>query len=235
VVTQNDLEGVEKFRASYWGEEKELAWWLILLVTISPVVPILLFWAISRIWAKCSDAVFERGFNPERLAATEVRFWRACNANNPKRMTRELAFALNREFRISHSGARGIAKPISEAICERHKGEEFHEPALFVMLLFAYEKIHFEMGGEWTPEQVAGVEMESWIMRWANGTPSETRLGAALVRLYTILTGRENDEVRQAALQRAKVLHQGDQTGAWNALEEALKESYMALERGTRE
>ncbi len=173
--------------------------------------------------------------NPDKVAASEARMWKAYYANNIKMLRRELLNLLRGQFDLSIVEAMDVGKPLARAAMKFSRARSNYKPKVLPDLELAYSRIKEATSIMFDPKEAARAELDWWVARRTPGIDSPEEVGHRISLLYTVLFGESSPEFERAGLLRAQAAHLRDKGGSrcdWDTVERLLLESYRTLQAG---
>jgi hypothetical protein len=174
----------------------------------------------------------ELTFDPDRVAAAEVRMWKAYYDRKFQEVGFELIDLLVRQFHLSAPDALVIAINLSSASLAFQSTRKDYQTQVLPGLRDAYGRLKILTNGAWDAEAAAQAELEWWVKRRTPGHNSQEEVGRSIAKLYTILYGKSNKDIERAGLLRARAAHIRDTGNDWSTIRKLLQESYRLLARG---
>jgi hypothetical protein len=171
-------------------------------------------------------------FEPDRVAAAEVRMWKAYYDRKIQEVGFELIALLVGQFHLSAPDAFIIAVDLSSATLAFQSIREDYQTQVLPGLRGAYGRLKILTNGAWDAEAAARAELEWWVKRRTPGHNSQEEVGRSIAKLYTILYGKSNKDIERAGLLRARAAHIRDTGSDWSTIRRLLQESYRLLARG---
>jgi hypothetical protein len=171
-------------------------------------------------------------FDPDRVAAAEVRMWKAYYGGKIQEVGLELLDLLVGQFHLSAPDALVIAVDLSSATLAFQSAREDYQTQVLPGLRGAYGRLKTLTKGAWDAEAAAQAELEWWVKRRTPGHNSPEEVGRSIAKLYKILYGKSNRDIERAGLLRAQAAHIRDTGSDWSKIRKLLQESYRLLSRG---
>jgi len=172
-----------------------------------------------------------RQFNPDRLAALEVRMWQAYYAKERARLFALLVTMLHEQYRYSWATAAKQAFHLARAAAtfgDLKGGYEVVLPDLEA----AYSTAKSWLRAGFDPRAVAKAELAWWIARRIPGRNSPEQIGGLIADEYALLYETRREAVVNAALLRAEAAALRDDQAAqpdWDTIGRLLRQSYRDL------
>jgi hypothetical protein len=174
----------------------------------------------------------DQTFDPDQVAATETRIWKAYYQRNIQLVGFELIDLLVGQFHLSPPDAFAVAIDLSSAVQAFQSIRGDYLAHVLPSLKGAYGRLKMLKNGTWDAEAAARAELEWWVKRRTPGHNSPEEVGRSIAKLYKILYGRSNQDIEQAGLLRAQAAHLRDKTQDWTKIQKLLQDSYRLLVRG---
>lgn len=183
------------------------------------------------------DLGLNRNFNPERVASSEARMWQAYYTGRMGSLAFEMAGLMREQMGASLWTTRQVIEPMAEGTRIFARAEGDYQREVLPKLETSYDRLGRALGRDWNPREVAQAELSWWVARRTPGEDAPGQVGAKIAHLYTLIYERENADLRQAGVLRARAAalrDAGGQNADWPAIEALLLESYTALRRGVQ-
>ena len=172
-----------------------------------------------------------RVFNPDRLAALEVRMWQAYYAKERARLFALLVTMLHEQYRYSWATAAKEALHLARAAAtfgDLKGGYDVVLPDLEA----AYATAKSWLRAGFDPRAVARAELAWWIARRIPGQNSPEQIGGLIADEYALLYETRRETVVNAARLRAEAAALRDDQAAqpdWETIGQLLRQSYRDL------
>jgi hypothetical protein len=172
-----------------------------------------------------------RQFNPDRLAALEVRMWQAYYAKERARLFALLVTMLREQYRYSWATAAKEAFHLARAAAtfgDLKGGYDVVLPDLEA----AYSTAKSWLRAGFDPRAVARAELAWWIARRIPGQNSPEQIGGLIADEYALLYETRRETVVNAARLRAEAAALRDDQAAqpdWDTIGHLLRQSYRDL------
>jgi hypothetical protein len=172
-----------------------------------------------------------RQFNPDRLAALEVRMWQAYYAKERARLFALLVTMLHEQYRYSWATAAKEAFHLARAAAtfgDLKGGYDVVLPDLEA----AYSTAKSWLRAGFDPRAVARAELAWWIARRIPGQNSPEQIGGLIADEYALLYETRRETVVNAARLRAEAAALRDDQAAqpdWDTIGHLLRQSYRDL------
>jgi hypothetical protein len=209
----------ESRRKHYSRKRSFLAIWLCMTLLLT-----------STVWA---DNRFK--INPDKVAAAEVRMWKAYYSNNINVLRQELLKLLQSQFDLSLIEAIDVGKPLALAAMKFDRARSNYKLKVLPDLELAYSRLKKATGTIYDSKEAARAELDWWAARRTPEIDNPKEVGHRIARLYTVLFGGSRPEFERAGLLRAQAAHLRDKGGSrcdWDTVEQLLLESYQTLQDG---
>jgi len=178
-----------------------------------------------------------RNFDAKRVASAEARMWQAYYGKRMGTLAYEMTGLMREQMGASLWTTRQVIGPMAEGTRIFARGKCDYDREVLPRLEDSYARLGRACGEPWNPHEVAQAELAWWVARRTPGENAPEQVGAKIAHLYTLIYSRDNADVRQAGLLRAKAAALRDAGGNdadWPAIEALLLESYSALRRGVQ-
>ncbi len=178
-----------------------------------------------------------RNFDPQRMAASETRMWRAYYGGRMGALALEMAGVMREQMGASLWTTKEVIEPMAEGTRIFARGPGNYNGEVLPKLETSYERLGRALGRDWDAHEVAQAELAWWVARRTPGEDSPEQVGAKIAHLYVLIYERQNTDVQQAGVLRARAAalrDAGGQNADWPAIEALLLESYTALRRGVQ-
>ena len=178
-----------------------------------------------------------RNFDAERVARAEARMWQDYYGRNMGSLAVQMAGLMREQMGASLWTTRRVIEPMAEGTRIFARGQGDYEREVLPKLETSYAFLGRACGEDWDPHEVAQAELAWWVARRTPGENAPEQVGAKIAHLYTLIYRRENADIQQAGLLRARAAalrDAGGQNADWPAIEALLLESYTALRQGVQ-
>ncbi len=178
-----------------------------------------------------------RNFDAERVARAEARMWQAYYGRKMGSLAVQMAGLMREQMGASLWTTRRVIEPMAEGTRIFARGQGDYEREVLPKLETSYAFLGRACGEDWDPHEVAQAELAWWVARRTPGENAPGQVGAKIAHLYTLIYRRENADIQQAGLLRARAAalrDAGGQNADWPAIEALLLESYTALRQGVQ-
>jgi hypothetical protein len=211
----------------------------------APVLKVLLITCITSLFVLLSVIWYvgfhDRGmsltFDPTFVADTETAMWKAYYENaGGVSLGRNLLTLMRTQFGLSYRSSVLIAEDIASATVRFRstREESQYEQKVLPDLVSAYSRLRRATNGKWDPTEVAKTELEWWAARRDPERNSPENVGKIIAHEYSLIYGKDNQNIRRAGLLRAEAARLRDEqkNADWKSVNELLRESYTELIKG---
>lgn len=186
---------------------------------------------------------FRLPMQPARLAKLETEMWRAYYEQDFAHLSYRIYQLFTEEFTLSLSSSLRAAYHATKAASIMRSlpgttSKQEYRTQILPNLTEFFEVIKHDLNAEYDSQSVATAELDWWITRRTHEHNDIKKIGLQIAKVYSLMTARDNENIRRAGILRAHAAWLRDQQQInkgrvnWQQIESLLKQSYENLSTG---